>query len=554
MMRLNAFGFLKSTGPRADRFFDLRNPLFVFPALKLLLHAVTWAGYGVFRDELYYLACADRPAAGYVDHPPLSIWLLAAVRAVFGEALWALRAPAALAGAAAVFLVGLTAKRLGAGVWGQSVAMVAMLSVPVFWFTGHIYSMNAFEPLIWCLVAYLWLGRETVSDQAPDAPDDKPAVPPWGLLGLVLGLGLLNKISVLWLGAGLAVALIATPDRRLLRTPGPWLCGALSFLLFSPFLVWQGLRGWPMAEFIGNATSSKMQSVSAWQFILKQVDMLGAPTAMAMALGFGALAAAGGRRRSLALIYGTIFLILLLNGSSRASYLAPAYTFLAAGFGAACETWMRRLQSRPILRPTSRWATSRWATLRWAIPGVLAAHGLVALPFALPILPVPTYLAYAEGLGVEAGTEERKEIGLLPQHYADMFGWQEKVEAARRVFDGLSPADQAVACLAAQNYGVAGALEAERLFPSSEPDVPLPPVLSGHNNYWLWLPPGCSGEVLIVLGDDRETLEAAFASVEAVDKVDCELCMPYEDDQTVWLVRNPLLSIEEIWPQVKNFS
>lgn len=28
--------------------------------------------YGIFRDEYYYLMCADHPAWGYVDHPPLA--------------------------------------------------------------------------------------------------------------------------------------------------------------------------------------------------------------------------------------------------------------------------------------------------------------------------------------------------------------------------------------------------------------------------------------------------------------------------------------------------
>ena len=40
----------------------------------------------------------------------------------------------------------------------------------------------------------------------------------WGVLGLVLGLGLLNKISVLWLGFGIAAGLVLTPHRRVLLT------------------------------------------------------------------------------------------------------------------------------------------------------------------------------------------------------------------------------------------------------------------------------------------------------------------------------------------------
>ena len=66
------------------------------PALAFLAVQVAFATtYGIFRDELYYLACADHLAWGYVDHPPLSIAVLAATRALMGEAIAAVRLPPA---------------------------------------------------------------------------------------------------------------------------------------------------------------------------------------------------------------------------------------------------------------------------------------------------------------------------------------------------------------------------------------------------------------------------------------------------------------------------
>ena len=48
----------------------------IFAAIKVGLHIVTniiaqRAGYGIFRDELYYLMCGRHLAFGYVDQPPM---------------------------------------------------------------------------------------------------------------------------------------------------------------------------------------------------------------------------------------------------------------------------------------------------------------------------------------------------------------------------------------------------------------------------------------------------------------------------------------------------
>jgi hypothetical protein len=65
-----------------------RGPLIV----AVVAGCVVWAAgafgaYGWFADELYFLACADRPALGYVDHPPLATLLLAVFRTVFDDNL-----------------------------------------------------------------------------------------------------------------------------------------------------------------------------------------------------------------------------------------------------------------------------------------------------------------------------------------------------------------------------------------------------------------------------------------------------------------------------------
>ena len=58
-------------------------------SLGVHLAANALGGYGYFRDELYYIACSRHLAAGYVDQPPLSIFVLAAAIPVLGNSVFA---------------------------------------------------------------------------------------------------------------------------------------------------------------------------------------------------------------------------------------------------------------------------------------------------------------------------------------------------------------------------------------------------------------------------------------------------------------------------------
>jgi 4-amino-4-deoxy-L-arabinose transferase-like glycosyltransferase len=163
-------------------------PLAAIAAAKLLLQLLAIGQYGYFRDELYYLACTEHLAFGYVDHPPLSIAVLAAVRAVFGDSLVAIRIVPAVAGVATVLLTGALARRLGGGVFAQTLAALCALLSPQYLGTNHYFSMNSLDILLWTVA--IWFLLDALETGTPRS---------WIALGLTLGLALLNKISVLWL-------------------------------------------------------------------------------------------------------------------------------------------------------------------------------------------------------------------------------------------------------------------------------------------------------------------------------------------------------------------
>src|SRR3954463_11173336 len=122
----------------------------VFPGVAAAILILSFSTrYGIFRDELYYLACARRLAWGYVDNPPFSLALLK----LFGGHLFAIKVPAAIAFGVAVFLTGRQAAALGADRWGGALARVATMLCPLLVAVAGIYSMTVLEIAWWACAA-----------------------------------------------------------------------------------------------------------------------------------------------------------------------------------------------------------------------------------------------------------------------------------------------------------------------------------------------------------------------------------------------------------------
>ena len=115
--------------------------------LNFLIYLVTTAffSYGIFRDELYYLACANRPAFGYVDHPPLSIWVLGIWKFLFGDSMFVIRIVPAIVSSATIFMIGLFTIRLGGGKTSVIISTLAFMFSPIFLGISTIYSMNVLD-------------------------------------------------------------------------------------------------------------------------------------------------------------------------------------------------------------------------------------------------------------------------------------------------------------------------------------------------------------------------------------------------------------------------
>src|SRR5436190_5398863 len=170
------------------------------------------SAYGYFIDELYYLACARHLAWGYVDHPPLSIGLLAAFSAIAGTSKLAIRIPAIAAVLGAIAVTMTLTKRLGGGRFAQFLAALCVATSPIALILGSFYSMNAIDLLLWPLVVLVFVRI---------AQDGDPRW--WLAAGAIFGFGLENKHTMVTLAIALAVGVVVTPMRAHVRSRWLWL-------------------------------------------------------------------------------------------------------------------------------------------------------------------------------------------------------------------------------------------------------------------------------------------------------------------------------------------
>jgi len=487
--------------------------------IYLLLHLLfngLLGGYGIFRDEFYYLANAARLDWGYVDHPPLAPLILAGWTALFGNAALSLRVLPALAGAGTIVVAGLTARRLGGGTAAQAIAGLSVAAVGVLMVLFGFYSMNAFEVLLWALAAYVATGIFTA---------DRPHG--WILFGLLMGIGLQNKHTILLFGGGLVVGLLIHRRSSFARRE-LWLGGLLALLIFLPNLLWEIRHGWPTVDFYANATLAKNIVRAPADFLLQQILSVNPVLFPLWLIGLVYLLRRG-ELRPLAWSYLFPFLLLLIAGSSRPDRLAPAYIPLLAAGAVAVEGY--------ALRANRRWITA-------VVAGLVVIGGMIVAPVGFPILPPATTSAYAANFGLaeyEAGISAE-----LPQFFADRFGWEEISGQVAEVYRALTPEEQAQAVIFTANYGQAGALE------YYGPALGLPPVISGHNNYWLWGPGEASGAVVIFVGVPAEDIAALFASAEEVGRTACDWCL--EGNRPLVVAKGSKRPLGEIWPSTRFYQ
>ncbi len=481
-------------------------PVLVVAGLMVVGLLAVAGAYGFHGDEMYFVVAGQHPAFGYVDQPPLTPLLSAASVALLGVSPTAVRVLPAIEMGLIVVLTALIARDLGGSRRAQTLAAITA-ALSGYLGAGHLDTTTDPDLLAWAIIVWLLVKLLAGGDRRL-----------WLALGVTTGIGLENKDTLLFLGAGLAVGLVLT--RR-------WDVIALAL----------GVGGHrdrpphlgPESRLAGDERLAATHDGAGDQRIRGRQP--GADRAAPLALHRTA-ALPGERRRS--------GLGALLDGGCSVagdrdrrprrarSRLRQRRQGLLRHRQRAALHGCRRHRRRPLAGP--RPFPHQGAGL--ATAAVLSV-ALIAL-LTLPILPVA---AYAKS-GLPAAVPDT----------ANQVGWPEFVSTVEGVVATL-PADQrAHAVILTNDYSEASPLV---LLGRG-----LPPVYSGHNSYWSWGPPSDDRTTVVHVGDWRpEDWSQFFVDCRDVAHIDNGLGIENgEQGKAVSVCTGLRRPWAEMWPGLRTIS
>jgi hypothetical protein len=505
-----------------------KNHLFLgLASVTFLIHlyGILFGGFSYFRDELYYLESTRHLDFGYVDHPPLSIWFLWLITSIFGDSVAVIRMVPALLSSVVVFISCKTAQKLGGGSFAVFLTALSITFMPIFMGMNSIYSMNSFEFLFWAILIYLTIDLI-----------DEPVGRKFFVIGLVMGLGMLNKISVSWFIAGFFVTLLISDKREWYKTGYPYFTGIIALLVFSPYIIWNFLNDFAHLEFMRNAVEHKYGGITRVQFLLGQIMMIN-PFNLVVAFTGLYFHLFGKRRQKFfapAAIFITTFLILLINEHSKSEYLGAAYPAILAGGAVFLEN---QLSNKWLRFP-----------IKYGLPFIIILVGLVSLPIVVPVLKVDKTIQYLQDTGFEPPSNEGQRLAHLPQHYADMHGWEELVESVKKVVDAIPGKDTLSILIVANNYGEASAINVIGR------KYNLPWCATEHNSYWLWGFPKDKYDVYISIGDSEEDVKTYAIDPQLKGIHTARYAMPYENNLNIWVAYKLKYPLKELWKNAKHYE
>lgn len=478
--------------------------------------------YGYHRDELFYIAIGDEWNFSNLDMLPLSPLYLKLFTFLFGYSLKVIHFASSLGSACTLGIACLITKELGGGKYSILLTGIFMLFIG-FIAADKIFTYNILNDFIWISALYGLV--RALKDNNPR----------WAIfIGICIGFGMLNKVTVLFLPFAIVVSLIFIPQRVWFRSKWIWIAGCIIIFFSVPFLLWQFKHDWYLVNYATKYSGELSYKASFPSFLWNQIapnNVLSFPVWSAGLLLL-LISSKWKSFRLLGICYILLFLTFYLLHLPN-YFLQPLYAVLIPVGAISVEQLLFRFdKNRPLLK-----------IVKTAIPVVYIIGSLPSLPFAIPVLPVERLTTYLANFGVDAGVRTTNAPqSVLPIYYADCFGWEEMVKELSSVYhNNLSVKNNEIGIITG-NYGEASAVH----FYRSKYD--LPEAISTNGWYYFHaLEIGTFHSTYVSVGVPVDFLSELFFKVEKKGLFSNPYSMPFENNQSVYLCSFPKCNLKERW-------
>lgn len=488
----------------------------------VIVHLLVAGNYGYFIDEWYTIACSQHLSLAFVDIPPVAPALLALSTAVFGDSLWALHILPSIFSGVVVLLVGLMAKELGGSRFAVVFAGLCAAFVPVWMALGSLFTYDFLDQLMTILLLYAVI--RLLKRENPKT---------WLLIGVIAGVGVMTKPSMVFYIAGIAIALLFTKHRKQYLTRWPWLGALIALVIVSPGIIWQALNGFPIVKYWAVYSVTQAVHVNPAEFVLMQVivsNLFLLPIWLT-GLAYILFGREGRKFRLLGVAFCVLYAVFMVTGA-KVYMPAPLYAMLIAGGAVAIEKFYlnskKKLNLRKILLP--------------AYACVIVLTGAIQAPMFIPVLPVDTLVKYYNSVGsafgmqaVKLGNFEQNDV--LPQYFYDRFDWDTLVRDVAAVYNGLPAAERSDATIMSQNYGCAGSVD----FLGGS--YGLPKAVCGRMNYYYFSRDNIKTGTWIVIDAPKEDLQKVFGEVTLAAQSFSNYRQPHAFD--IYVCRAPKFTVEQ---------
>ena len=210
---------------------------------------------------MYYVVAGQHPAFGYVDQPPLTPLLSAGVGRPAGCHADRGRGCCRRRDGARRRSSWRSSAGTSAGPRRAQVLAACTAALSGYLGAGHLDTTTDPDLLAWAIIVWLLV-------RLLDGGDPRL----WLVVGVVAGIALENKDTVLFLGRGAGRRVSSSPGAGTSsRCPWAWAALGIALLLWAPNLVWQATNGWPQltmaSRIAGYAADNRAQVVPLlWLF------------------------------------------------------------------------------------------------------------------------------------------------------------------------------------------------------------------------------------------------------------------------------------------------